>query len=126
MTCTTGTTSVLSSTSAGSVTSDRTLAGTLVTSGKPEDPLSLFADPTTSYSQLVQNLASLPAVVASYQNQSSAVAAGVTEQVFAHEEPTMVNFEQLEPTSGRKKWKMKHHKSLTRKVKPKKNGYQGS
>jgi hypothetical protein len=45
---------------------------------------------------------------------------------FAYEEPTSVSFEQLEPTSGRKKWKMKHHKKIHKKMKPMKNGYQGS
>jgi hypothetical protein len=37
-----------------------------------------------------------------------------------------VNFEALEPTSGRKRWKMKHHKTIKKKMKPQKNGYKGS
>ena len=85
--------------------------------------MDFFADPNTAQSQLIQNLASLPAVVRTYsENQNEKP----EEQAFSHEEPTNINFEALEPTSGRKRWKMRHHKPLKKKLKPMKNGYQGS
>jgi len=37
-----------------------------------------------------------------------------------------MNFEALEPTSGRKRWKMRHHKPIKKKLRPMKNGYIGS
>lgn len=80
-------------------------------------------DPESSQSTLVQNLLSLPSVVLAYQNREKE---SVTEQTFAYEDPTLVNFEALEPTSGRKQWKIKHHKPLKRKEKAFKNGYKGS
>ena len=65
--CTTGTLSSLPGTSSGSLTKDRTLTGTLITSGTPTDNvLDYFADPDTAQSSLIQNLASLPAVVRTY------------------------------------------------------------
>jgi hypothetical protein len=60
-------------------------------------------------------------LVKNYQAQQSS-----SEPAFAHEDPTLLNFECLEPTSGRKRWKMKHHKRIKKKEKPQKNGYQGS
>ena len=84
-----------------------------------------FADPDTSQSSMIQNLVSLPAVIKSYQ-LSSTGEANVPETAFAYEDPSMVAFEALEPTSGRKRWKMKHHKRIKKKEKPGKNGYQGS
>jgi hypothetical protein len=76
--CTTGTSSILGGPQSGSLTRDRTLTGTMITGGQVEDPLSLFADPTVSNSLLVQNLASLPAVVQSYQSQASNGGTGET------------------------------------------------
>lgn len=125
--CTTGT---LSATPLGAATGglskDRTLAGTLVASSRSggTDISEFFADPDNGKSTLIQNLASLPAVVRSYsENQGGEEQ---PQQTFAHEEPTTVNFEALEPTSGRKRWKMRHHKPIKKKLKAMKNGYIGS
>jgi hypothetical protein len=38
----------------------------------------------------------------------------------------MVNPEALEPTSGRKLWKLRHHKRIKKKLKPFKNGFIGN
>lgn len=68
--CTTGTLSA--GTQVGSISLNHTLAGTMVTGGAPLNNLmDAFVDPETSPSSLVQNLVSLPAVVRSYQQQSS-------------------------------------------------------
>ena len=127
-TCTTGIAAVMAGHASGSLSKDRTLTGTLITGAQVADPMEIFADPTVCQSSLIQNLASLPAVVKNFQQQDSATAQAAAEQqdAFAYEEPTMMNFEQLEPTSGRKRWKMKHHKRIKKKERPMKNGYQGS
>jgi len=44
---------------------------------------------------------------------------------FAYEDPNFVTVEQLEPTSGRKLWKMKHRKTINKKLKRYKDGFQG-
>jgi hypothetical protein len=86
-----------------------------------------FADPDTALSQMIRNLASLPAVVRTYsENQGAEKADDAPVSTFVHEEPTTLNFESLEPTSGRKRWKMRHHKPIKKKLKAMKNGYIGS
>lgn len=123
--CTTGTLSALPGGSSGNLTKDRTLTGTLITSSTPTDNvLDYFADPDTAHSSLIQNLASLPAVVRTFNEKG--LEGTETADKFAHEDPNEVNFEALQPTSGRKIWKMRHHKPLKKKLKPAKNGYQGS
>jgi hypothetical protein len=69
-------------------------------------------------------LASLPAVVRSYNETQTGEKK--EEVPFAHEDPVNLNFESLEPTSGRKRWKMRHHKPLKKKLKATKQGYIGS
>lgn len=65
-----------------------------------------------------------PAQVARYSNRGI-VANDDTKNEFAYEDPTLINPEALEPTSGRKNWKIKHHKSIKKKPKKFKNGFQG-
>ena len=45
---------------------------------------------------------------------------------FAYEHPDILNYEALEPTSGRKKWMIKHGKRIKKKLKADKRGYIGS
>ena len=45
---------------------------------------------------------------------------------FAYEHPSIVSYEQLEPTSGRKAWMIKHGKRIKKKLKADKRGYIGS
>jgi hypothetical protein len=78
--------------------------------------MDLFADPQISGSTLISNLASLPATVERFQNRSR-------EDGFSNENPNIVDADQLEPTSGRKNWKIRHHKPLKRKLKTYKNGF---
>lgn len=69
------------------------------------------------------NLASLPATIERYQKAQNVEA---ESNAFSYEDPALVNAEALEPTSGRKLWKMRHHKSIKKKVKPFKNGFIGN
>jgi hypothetical protein len=76
------------------LTKDRTLTGTLITSNTPTDNvLDYFADPDTSQSSLIQNLASIPAVVRTYNEQGQEGADKGDH--FANEDPNEVNFEAL-------------------------------
>ena len=121
--CTVGTQNLMSGSLGGSIPREKTLAGSIVVARDTQDINEIFVDPDCSQSSLVQNLVSLPSVVLSYQNREKEQE---TEKTFAYEDPTMVNFEALEPTSGRKQWKIKHHKSIKKKAKAFKNGFQGN
>jgi hypothetical protein len=46
-------------------------------------------------------------------------------QNFAYEHPTLMNYEALEPTSGRKAWMIKHGKRIKKKLKADKRGFIG-
>ena len=53
--------------------------------------------------------------------------ADATAQAFAYEHPSLMNHEQLEPTSGRKAWMIRHGKRVKKHLKAdKKTGYIGS
>ena len=71
-------------------------------------------------SLLIQNLISLPAFV---ERMDSSKKQEEVEQTFAHEDPTTLSYEALEPTSGRKVWKLRHHKKITKTLKRAKNGF---
>jgi len=45
---------------------------------------------------------------------------------FAYEHPTLMNYEALEPTSGRKSWMLRHGKRIKKKLKADKRGFIGS
>lgn len=45
---------------------------------------------------------------------------------FAYEHPTLMSAESLQPTSGRKKWMLKHGKRIKKPLKADKRGYIGS
>lgn len=88
-------------------------------------------------SWLVQNLVNFPLQAQSYSELGKSIGgsnthpdlaggADATEQAFAYEHPTLINYEALEPTSGRKKWMIKHGKRIKKKLKADKRGYIGS
>ena len=58
-----------------------------------------------------------------YNNREAAIKEA--ETTFAYEDPKLLSYESLEPTSGRKNWKIKHHKRVKRKLKTHKNGFIG-
>ena len=70
---------------------------------------------------MIQNLVAFPSTVLSYHSQNN----GMEDTETVKENPDIVSVEQLEPTSGRKLWKMKHHKRIKKKLKPFKNGFIG-
>jgi hypothetical protein len=47
-------------------------------------------------------------------------------QTFAYEHPSLVSYEALEPTSGRKAWMIRHGKRIKKKLKADNKGYIGS
>jgi len=47
------------------------------------------------------------------------------EHPFAYEHPSLLSYEALEPTSGRKRWMIKHGKRIKKKLKADKRGYIG-
>ena len=49
-----------------------------------------------------------------------------TEKEYAYEHPEIMNYEALQPTSGRKKWMIKHGKRIKKKLKADSRGYIGS
>lgn len=66
---------------------------------------------------LIQNLVGFPAAVDRFKNRSS--------DKFAYEDPTLMDAKALEPTSGRKLWKLRHGKSIRKHLKKDKQGYIG-
>jgi len=76
-----------------------------------------FAD-LDSASSLVTNLVGFPASVGRYKNQGNAE--------FPTEDPTLKDYNALEPTSGRKLWKLKHGKRIRKPLKKDKSGYVGN
>ncbi len=68
--------------------------------------------------RMVQNLVGYPAAVERYKNKSAST-------VFEREDPTMLDHHALEPTSGRKLWKLKHNKRIRKPLKADKQGFIG-
>ena len=81
-----------------------------------------FAEPDNP-SLLIQNLVSFPASVERYNNKDKQNEEAQAN--FAYEDPNLVHHEALEPTSGRKKWKIRHHKRIKKGPKKFKNGFIG-
>jgi hypothetical protein len=50
---------------------------------------------------------------------------GVEKAEFVHEDPTLKDFNALEPTSGRKLWKLRHGKRIRKAPKKDKSGFIG-
>ena len=69
-------------------------------------------------SNIVQKLVEFPAAVMRYKNSS-------TEGHFAYEDPTLTDHNALEPTSGRKLWKLRHNKRIRKPLKADKTGFIG-
>ena len=62
-----------------------------------------------------------PAQVERYLQKESA------EVNFVREDPNLIDFKTLEATSGRKKWKIRHHKRINKPMKrEKRGGYTGT
>ena len=70
--------------------------------------------------QLVQNLVAYPAAVERYLQKDE------TDN-FVREDPSLVDFRALKPTSARKEWKLRHHKRINKPLKQeKRGGYTGN
>ncbi len=48
-----------------------------------------------------------------------------TGENFVREDPTLLDYKALEPTSGRKRWKLRHNKRIHKPLKADKKGYIG-
>ena len=83
---------------------------------------------------LMANLVTYPATAERYSQRGASIGKSLAEEPdpeeeldnFHYEHPDYTNVESLQPTSGRKKWMMRHGKALRKKMKPDKTGYQGS
>ena len=75
-----------------------------------------FVEPENPAS-IIQNMVAFPAAVARYNTDKSAA--------YAFEDPTNMDYEALEPTSGRKLWKLKHGKRIKKPMKAEKSGFRG-
>ena len=73
---------------------------------EPENPASI-----------IQNMVGFPAALSRYNEQNSAA--------FAYENPETMDVNALEPTSGRKIWKLKHGKRIKKPMKKEKDGFRG-
>ena len=69
-------------------------------------------------SRIVQNMVGFPAAVERYNDS--------TNNSFAFEDPLNIDANALEPTSGRKLWKLKHGKRIKKPMKAEKSGLRGS
>ena len=67
--------------------------------------------------RIVQNLVGYPAAVERYKVKPS--------DSFVREDPTLLDAKALEPTSGRKLWKLKHNKRIHKPLKADKKGFIG-
>lgn len=86
------------------------------------------------HSDLVGRLVAYPATAERYQARGCSL--GSTEpgepdpeeqaDAFHYEHPDYTDAEQLQPTSGRKKWALRHNKAIKKKLKADKTGYIGS
>ena len=69
-------------------------------------------------SRVVQNLVGYPGAVQRYKLKQSG-------DNFEREDPTLLDHKALEPTSGRKLWKLKHNKRIHKPLKADKTGFIG-
>ena len=60
-----------------------------------------------------------PSAVERYKNKA-------TGDNFAREDPSMLDYQSLEPTSGRKIWKIRHNKRIRKPLKADKSGFIGT
>lgn len=67
---------------------------------------------------MIQNLVGYPAAIERYK-------AGPSDD-FTREDPALIDSQALEPTSGRKLWKLRHNKSIRKPLKADKKGFIGS
>ena len=67
---------------------------------------------------MVQNLVGYPSAVARYKNKA-------TGDTFTREDPSNLDHAKLEPTSGRKIWKLRHNKRIRQPLKADKSGFIG-
>lgn len=70
-------------------------------------------------SSLIQNMVGFPAAVERYKLAQK-------EKTFDDEDPSIKDVNALAPTSGRKIWKLRHGKSLRKKIKKDKTGFIGA
>ena len=67
---------------------------------------------------LIQNMVGFPASVARYKSQQNTS--------FDYENPTVTDSSALQPTSGRKLWKLRHGKRINKPIKKDKTGFIGA
>ena len=93
-----------------------------------------FVEPDEAQtSTLINNLLQFPLAAQRYaqsgasldQDSSTLLAQEEADQKYAYEHPSILNHEQLEPTSGRKAWMIKHGKRIKKKLKADKRGFIG-
>ena len=75
-----------------------------------------FVEPENP-SSIVQNMVGFPAALDRYNTQSS--------NAFAYENPVTMDYNALEPTSGRKQWKIQHGKRVKKPPRKSKDGFRG-
>ena len=75
-----------------------------------------FVEPENP-SSIVQNMVGFPAALDRYNTQST--------NTFAFENPVTMDYNALEPTSGRKQWKLKHGKRIKKVPRKSKDGFRG-
>jgi len=66
--------------------------------------------------KVVQSLVDYPAAIERYK-------AGEDKDNFAREDPSLIDARALEPTSGRKLWKLRHNKRIHKTMKADKQGF---
>lgn len=102
--CTLGTASVIP----GRVNHGRSLASQRITHIVDQD----------DQSKVIQSLVDYPAAIERYK-------AGENKDDFAREDPSLIDARALEPTSGRKLWKLRHNKRIHKTLKADKQGFIG-
>ena len=97
-----------------------------------------YVDPQESETSiLIQNMVQFPIAAQRYNQSGSSMSSAAVnnttddaldngESRFAYEHPSLTDHEALEPTSGRKKWMMRHGKRIKKGLKKDKTGYIGS
>ena len=110
--CTIGTGCILPGNSAGVIQTGKNLNQKEIGGGD------LIVVEDDNPSGIVQKLVGFPAAVERYKNRT-------TEGRFAYEDPTLTDHNALEPTSGRKLWKLRHNKRIRKPLKADKTGFIG-
>ena len=77
----------------------------------------IFVDPDCPAS-IIQNMVGFPSAVERYNDSNS--------NTFSYEDPLTMDVNALEPTSGRKLWKLKHGKRIKKPMKAEKSGFRGA